>query len=371
MTAEDVQEPRAAYAPGEPLPDLLPLADVEKRLDRVFPAAFPDRSILVGELAARVVFVALYGGMIEGYGRYLRPSHVYFFTAKQGRLTSDVERRAWLATANRPGHRPNGKQWYADTSKETIRDDLVRNRLLPMGMMHKLPNVPTNSSKPIYALTPEFAALFVPTLRGAALDAEIERWRKRHLDPAVLQRMALRAKGGNAKKGAVFVDLPDGSRLRLSAGPSAAIAKGMIEDFATRHLDDPAVVWISASDKKAYPQYVELAATVGLHIDVKAELPDLILVDTANAGRFFFCEIVATDGAITEARKSALLGLVRSSKIPEHNVRFVTAFEDREAAAFRKNFSQLAIDTWIWFRTEPDLLVALTSKTRPTLDPNG
>jgi hypothetical protein len=62
---------------------------------------------------------------------------------------------------------------------------------------------------------------------------------------------------------------------------------------------------------------------------------------------------------------------VRSSNIPEHNVRFVTAFEDREASGFRKNFSQLAVDTSVWFRTEPELLVALTAKTRNALDPNA
>ncbi|MGQ0802165.1 MAG: BsuBI/PstI family type II restriction endonuclease [Pseudomarimonas sp.] len=369
MTAQHIEEPRAAYPRTFPLPDLVPLAEVGKRLDQLFPPSFPDRSILVGELAARVVFIALYGGMIEGQNRYLRPSHVYCFTSKQARQVSDTSRSAWIANANRRGYRPAGTQWYADTSKETIRDDLIRNRLVPMGLMHKRPGLPTTSSTPIYALTTNFAALFSPELRGKTLDDEIERWRSQHLDPAVQQRMKLRAQGINRKKGDVFVELPDGTRMRLSAGPSALIAQGLIETFAPRHLANPAVLWLSASDKKSYPQFVSLAATVGLHIDVKNELPDLILADTARTGRFFFCEIVASDGAVTEERKNALIELVRSSSIPTDNVQFVTAFEDREAPAFRKNFSRLASDSWIWFRTEPELLVELTTSNRANLVP--
>jgi len=369
MTEHHVEEPRAAYSRLIALPALISISEVQKRLERLFPPSFPDRGILVGELAARVVFVALYGGMTEGFDRYMRPSHVYFFTAKQSRLMSDASRSEWLANATRPGIRPAGKRWYADTSKETIRDDLMRNRLVPMGIMGKLPGFPTNSSKPIYSLSASFAALFSPLLKVKALDDAIERWRKQHLAQAVLQRMALRAQGINAKKGDVFVDLPDGTRIRLAAGPSALITQGLIEAFAPRHLDSPAVLWLSASDKKSYPQFIALAATVGLHIDVKSELPDLILADTASAGRYYFCEVVATDGAVTEERKKAMLALVRTSHIPIENVQFVTAFEDRDAPAFRKNFSQLAVDSWVWFRTEPNLLVMLTPTNRVNLDP--
>ena len=47
-----------------PLPALLPVDEVQRRLQAIFPAAFPDRSILVGRMAAHVVFVFLYGGFI-------------------------------------------------------------------------------------------------------------------------------------------------------------------------------------------------------------------------------------------------------------------------------------------------------------------
>lgn len=369
MVKSRVREAPATYS-LIPLPQLLPVAEVRQRLAQIFPESFPDRSILVGTMAARVVFVFLYGGLIEGHDRYLRPSHVYFFTEEQTQLGTDADRIAWLQAANRPGHRPAGTRWYADTSREGPRDELIKNRLIPIGVVHKRAGVAITSSKPTYCLSEDFAALLAPGLTGADLDTAIATWRKKHLNAATLQRMALLAKGIDAKSGDVLIEMPDGTRIRVSAGPSAVITKGLIENFAPRHLAKPAVVWLSASDQKSYPQFVALSASVGLHLDLNAELPDLILVDLGEPSRFYFCEVVASDGPVTVERKKALLGLVRKSSIPESAAHFVSAFEDRQAAPFRKSFSQLAVDSWVWFRTEPDLLVILTTDNRDKLDPN-
>ena len=228
--------------------------------------------------------------------------------------------------------------------------------------MEKLPGYATTSSKPINYLSADFAALFDPNLDGEALAATIRAWSVRHLNAATIQRMALKAQGISAKAGDFLVSLPDGTRIRITAGPSSLIAKGLIEEFSTRHLNDPALLWLSSSDAKSMPQLVELAATVGLRFDLNEELPDVILADLRQPIRFLFCEIVATDGAVTDARKQALLAIVRWSGIPQENVEFLTAFEDRSAPAFRKNFSRLALNSMVWFRTEPDLLVTLTTE---------
>ncbi|MGO9379164.1 MAG: hypothetical protein ACLP29_11545 [Dissulfurispiraceae bacterium] len=237
-----------------PLPALPPVEDVEKRLKVIFPETMPDRGILVGIMAARVIFVFLYGGFIEGHGRYLRPSHVYFFTKEQAAKNSDAERTDWLSVATRPGNRPEGERWYADTSKETIRDDLMRNRLLPLGIMHKRTGEATTAMTPINFISADFAALFDPALTDEEVKLRSITWQEEHLDQATLQRMALRAKGIQTKDGDVFIEMPDGTRIRISGGPSAPILKGLIEDYATKHLQRPAVLWLSASDKKSYPQ---------------------------------------------------------------------------------------------------------------------
>jgi hypothetical protein len=351
-----------------PLPPLLTIEEIQARLAVIFPEEFPDRTILVGIMAARVVFVCLYGGAIEGQDRYMRPSHVYLFTEEQAGLTTDEQRFAWIAEANKQGFRPQGRRWYADTSKEPIRDDLMRNQLLRLGIMQKRPGYSTTASTPINYLSADFAALFAPALTAETLAATIHAWVTRHLDQATKQRMILKAQGINAKTGDLLIDLPDGTRIRISAGPSSIIAKDLIEQFATRHLESPALLWLSASDKKSLPQFAELSASVGLKFDLNAELPDVIFADMKQPIRFLFCEIVATDGPVTEARKQALLAIVNESQIPQNAVEFLTAFEDREAAPFRKNFSQLAVDSLVWFRTEPDLLVVLSTANRRMLE---
>jgi hypothetical protein len=319
-------------------------------------------------MASRVIFVFLYGGFIEGKIRFLRPSHIYFFTEEQAKLTSAPNRNQWLSMATRPGYRAQGKRWYADNSRESIRDDLMRNQLLRLGIVHKLSGHAVTSSLPTYYLSKDFAELFDPELNDKDLAAAACKWQNNYLNPANLQRMTLRAKGIQAMKGDVLIDMPDGTRIRISGGPSSIIIKGLIEDFTARNMQTPAVLWLSASDKKAYPQFVELAASVGLKFNLNAELPDLILADIGESVRFIFCEVVATDGAVTETRKQVLLTLVLGSNIPESAVQFLSAFEDREAAAFRKSISQLAVNSLVWFRTEPDLLLILKS-TNKTASP--
>jgi BsuBI/PstI restriction endonuclease domain/BsuBI/PstI restriction endonuclease HTH domain len=362
--------PKAPPPIIQPLPPLLTVQEIQSRLANIFPEAFPDRGTLVGVMAARVVFVFLYGGFVEGHGRYLRPSHVYLFTKEQAQKTSNNDRIDWLTVCNKPGYRAFGEPWYADTSREPIRDDLMRNQLLRLGIMRKRSGYAPTASTPINFLSADFAALFDPALSGDQFAAVAGAWRVHHLDKATQQRMALKAQGLQAKTGDLLIDMPDGARIRITAGPSSEITKGLIEEFSGRHLENPAVLWLSASDKKAYPQFVEICQTVGLKFNVGAELPDLILADMKEPIRFLFCEIVATDGAVTDARKQALLAIVRESSVPVKSVEFLTAFEDRGSSAFRKNFSQLAVDSLVWFRTEPDLLVILSTANRSDLDPS-
>jgi hypothetical protein len=359
--------PKPQKQDSEPpvLPKLPIILQIRERLELIFPPEFPNRTILIGIMASRVIYVFLYGGFIEGSLRYLRPSNVYFFTEEQAARRSNQERVAWLNTANAPKYRPKGERWYADNSREPIRDNLMRNRWLPLGIMQKLPGYAVTSGSPINYLSADFAALFDPELKDDALAEMIAAWRKKHLNKATLTRMALKAQGVAEKKGDVFIEMPDGTRARISAGPSSLITKGLIEDFARIHLRNPSVLWLSASDKKAYPQYVELSSTIGLKFDLSSELPDLILADLADQTRFLFCEVVASEGPVTEERKHALLAIIKNSNIPEDAVSFLTAFEDREAKEFRKTFSEIAVGTQIWFRSEPNLLVIMKVEEDP------
>lgn len=344
------------------LPPLLSIAEIQARLETIFPQGLEARTYLVRNMAAKVVFVLLYGGTVEGSNRHLRPAHVYFYTDEQAGKTSAAEREAWFKAAARPGFRPAGRQWYADTTREPIRDETLRYGLVSVGAVTKAAGRATTSSLGVYALKGDFAALFDPGLADAAFESAAKAWQKKHLTPAARARMALLAAGKVKRKDEVLVACPDGTVAKLSAGPSSLIAKAVVEVFAPTFMPNPALVWLSESATKVRYQDAALAASIGLAIDAARLLPDIILANVGEGGEdtsLVFVEVVASDGPMDRERKTQLLAHVAASGFPAEQVVFGTAFEDRSDAAFRKCVARLGWGTFGWFRTEPQCLVWL------------
>ena len=77
-----------------PLPSLPSLEEVQRRLGMIFPSEFPNRGILVGTMSARVIFVFLYGGFIEGTGQIPASGPCLLFYGGTGR--QDNGRRAFF-----------------------------------------------------------------------------------------------------------------------------------------------------------------------------------------------------------------------------------------------------------------------------------
>ena len=72
-----------------------------------------------------------------------------------------------------------------------------------------------------------------------------------------------------------------------------------------------------------------------------------------------FVEVVATDGPVNEARRAALMGIANEAGFSEHRVAFVTAYADRDDAAFKGSVSELAWQSFAWFMSEPDHIMVL------------
>lgn len=344
------------------LPKLPSVADIHSRLERLFTPGLEMRKNLVREMAAKTVYVFLYGGMVDGADRCLRPSHVYFFTEDQAQKTSDEDRLLWLAQSKKPGFRPEGSRWYADTTREPIRDETIRFGLLHVGAVGKLPGVAVTSSLPIYFLKSDFAAIFNPDLDEAALEAAITAWQKKHLTAAARARMALLAAGKMKSDDEVLVNCPDGTVAKLSPGPSSIISKAVVEQFASSFLTAPALLWLSESGAKVRYQDEKTAKALGLDIDQSKVLPDIILANVGDTGEdthLVFVEVVASDGPMNQARRDALLQYIMQAGFPEDQCRFGTAFEDRADSAFKKCLPELAWGTFVWFRSEPDCLLWL------------
>ena len=67
---------------------------------------------------------------------------------------------------------------------------------------------------------------------------------------------------------------------------------------------------------------------------------------------------MATDGAITPRRREAIFKLTDDAGFKRSRIALLTAYQDREAAGFKKTVAQLAWDSFAWF-AEPGSLVVL------------
>ena len=346
------------------LPPILTRGEIQRRLQSIFPEGASNRGYCVREIAASTVFAMLYVGAVQGRDRYLAPKQIYRMTDRQAQRTTARHRESYATASLSPKFSAPGKRWYADNSREPIRDETLRDGLIPAGAVVTLPDVPTTSSKPRYALTRTFADLFDPGLRDEALAAAILSWQKENLSPAALARIAVLRGGVVATPEGVLVTFPNGETRRLAAGPSSVIAKAVVEVFARRFLAQPGVVLLSESQAKVLYRDETLVGRIGLRLDAQRHLPDLILVDIGGGEILLvFVEVVATDGAVTGARQKALLQIATDAGFRPDHVAFVTAYRDRRDTAFKRTVDALAWRSFAWFSSEPDHIMVLRDGT--------
>ena len=262
-----------------------------------------------------------------------------------------------VAAAGRREHRG---RWYQANTREPIRDETLRDGLVRLGAVAGRVGLATTSPKPRYALAEGFAALFEPKLEGAALESAVAAWRAANLSSAALARVEILRRGAVAREGTVLVTFPGGEARRMAPGPSSVISKAVVEEFAPRFLEKPAVVWLSESRNKVVKQDDDLAKAIGLTIKPDRNLPDLILADLGpEQPLLVFVEVVASAGPISESRRSALMAIAAEGGFGESQVAFVTAYSDREDSAFKRSVSALAWRSFAWFASEPENVVAL------------
>ena len=343
-----------------PLPDI---GEIHRRLQVIFPEGTRHRGYCTREMAARTIFVMLYVGAVEGSGRWMGPKHVYRMGDAQSATRSDAERGAYVAAVERPGFVAPADRWFQDNTREPIRDETLRDGLVQIGAVVTRAGIATTSSKGRYALQAAFAALFDPALQDAPLFTAIAAWQDRYLTAGALARVRLQQRSALAAQSKILVTLPNGESRQMEAGPSSVITKAVVEVFARRFLRDAAVLWISESGNKVIQRDDELAQSLGLRIEAARLLPDTILVDLAPVEPLLvFVEAVATDGPVTDARRGALIQMVTAAGFEESHVAFVTAFQDRNASAFKRAIPSLAWGSFAWCVSEPEHLIAFDGR---------
>lgn len=345
------------------LPSLLDVEDIRARLQVIFPDGTPQRSKCTGLAAARTIYVMLYVGAIEG-GEWLAPKYVYRMGNSQAAKTSDAERAAYLKAVKKPGTPEPPDRWYRENTRESIRDDALKNGLVSIGAVLVNPHVSITANKGRYILRDDLAALFDPALAQLEFEAAAANWREKYLTAtalATVKVLQVAAAGARAK---VSVLLPSGEGRVMSPGLSSVITKAVVEIFAPRFLANPAVVWISESGKKVVEKDDKLLQLLGIKISPEKLLPDVMLADTAGGDLLFvFVEVVATDGPIHEDRRAALLKLITDAGFKSAQAAFLTAFQSRGHVGFKKTVASLAWGTFAWCFSEPEHLIAFDGTT--------
>jgi BsuBI/PstI restriction endonuclease domain/BsuBI/PstI restriction endonuclease HTH domain len=345
------------------LPPLLDVDGIRARLQVIFPDGTPERTKCTGLAAARTIYVMLYVGAIEG-GEWLAPKYVYRMGESQAAKISDAERNAYLTAIKKPGTPEPADRWYRENTRESIRDEALKNGLVPIGAVLVNPHVPTTSSKGRYILRGDLAALFDPALASDKFEAAAAGWRGKYLTPnalAMVKVLQVAATGATSK---IQVMLPSGEGRVMVPGLSSIITKAVVEIFAPRFLTNPAVVWISESGRKVVEKDDKLLQLLGIKISPEKLLPDIILAETAGGDLLFvFVEVVATDGPIHEDRRAGLLKLITDAGFRSDQAAFLTAFQSRNHAAFKKAIDNLAWGTFAWCFSEPEHLIAFDGAT--------
>jgi len=331
-----------------------------ERLPLIFPEGTPQRGYLTREIAASIIFTMLYIGAIADQDIYLGPVHVYRMTEEQASLTSADDRIAYANAALKKNFKPAGNRWYEDNTREPIRDETLKEGLVHLGAVGTRNGIATTSSKPRYYLKKDFAALFNPELEGEILQKAVTDWQQANLSKSALTRLSLASLSSKKHSGELLVTFPNGETRHISAGPSSEISKAVIEVFAPKFLREPAVLWLSTSDKKVITRDDAIANSIGLHIQPDLHLPDIILADLGPADPLLvFIEVVATDGPINERRQQALYKITDAARFDRKNVAFITAYFDRESQGYTKTVKSLAWNSFAWFVSEPEKLIHL------------
>lgn len=354
------------------LPQSLPTPElIAKRLEVIFPAGIPQRRFLVRKMTARTVFTCLYVDAIEGNDRWIAPRYVIRMSDAQAGLQADAHRTAYYEAMHKSKAPDPAGRWYAENSREALRDEVIRQGLVPVNAMVERTGVAVTARHGKYALTRDFADLFDPALAGKEFGTHARAWATRYLAPAALARAALVRNSASTASGNITVSCPGGHAIVMPPGPSPMITKAVVEIFAPTFLANPRVAWISDSASKQPFKDAPLESPLQIKLDATALLPDLVLVDLDPPGRqgrvlIVFVEVVASDGPVNEQRKAALLNLIASGPRaygPE-DAAFVTAYMDRTADAARRTLHSLAWGSFAWFVSEPENLVQLHDRSR-------
>jgi len=207
------------------------------------------------------------------------------------------------------------------------------------------PDRPVNSPKACYQIAPE--------LHTALLTFGTGGWEstlKKHMEniPTLVEQYAM---ARNMEM--IPLKLSDGTDLTLSPGAHSQLIKDIIVEFGPRFAPDAEVIYIGDTGAKEDHFRKERLAELGVTVDRKGKLPDVVLYWQAR-NWLLLIESVTSHGPVDGKRHGELAKLFANAK---SGLVYVTAFPDRKVMA--KYLMELSWETEVWVADAPTHMIHL------------
>ncbi len=234
---------------------------------------------------------------------------------------------------------------YAPNTRETF-----RRQVLHQFVQAKIadynpnnPNLPVNSPRAHYAISDEALTVvksyktrkwkeslqhFITTI--GKLSEEYQKERKLHLIP---------------------VTLPNGKKVKLSAGKHNEVQAAIVEKFAPRFANGGVLLYLGDTANKNL--FVDKAGLkkLGIPINRHSKLPDVVIYDIKK-NWLFLIEAVTSHGPVSPKRLMELESFLKDCKAGKI---YVTAFPD--ISEFKKHTNNIAWETEVWLMEVPDHMI--------------
>jgi type II restriction enzyme len=204
------------------------------------------------------------------------------------------------------------------------------------------PNASTNDPTRRYAVAPEVADLLKAI--GTPAEEQLQRQLIAHLGSFEERLEKHRPKRVDAK-------LPDGRLLQLSSGSHNVLQKAVLEEFLPRFTQDPVVLYLGDTAKKALHVEDQLLAELGFEELAHDRLPDIIVLDKGR-NWILLIEAVHSSNPISKERHLILETFTANCPVPKV---YVSVFANRQE--FRKWVCDISWETEVWLVESPDHMI--------------
>jgi len=234
---------------------------------------------------------------------------------------------------------------YAPNTRETFRRQTLH-QFIDGGLClynPDKPDRPVNSPKACYQITNELYSLLL-LYKTTEWDKSLAIYSKNR--KTLAQQYAM-----EREMHMIPLTLPDGTEIKLSAGIHSQLIKDIVIEFGPRFAPGAEVIYLGDTGaKEDFFNKVRLKE-LGVTVDRKGKLPDVVLYDSENDW-LFLIESVTSHGPVDGKRHGELAKLFTNAT---PGIVYVTAFPDRKIMG--KYLADISWESEVWCADSPTHMI--------------